>query len=307
MPQLDFNLLLDLDALLSEGSVVGAARRLHLSAPAMSRRLSKLREAVGDPLFVPAGRGLVPTQRALALRERVQAAIQEVQSVFTPDEVDFSRLQRTLTLRANDGFAGAWAARLATNIAAEAPSVALHFVPQPDERIAALRDGIVDLDLGVLKVAEPNIYTQPLMQADFVGVVRENHPITKQMSSHGKAVSTEDFIAWPHISASRCGLATGHLDVALHALGLQRRVALVAPGFQAALLMAASSDLIAIMPEPFARWAQVQQRIQIFNIPVATPPVAIAQHWHLRSHHDPVHRWLREHVRALCAAGLEVR
>lgn len=305
MKQLDFNLLLDLDALLSEGSVVGAARRLHLSAPAMSRRLTRLRAAVGDPLFVTAGRGLVPTQRALALRERVQAAIKEVHGVFTPDEVDFSRLKRTLTLRANDGFAGAWAAQLATQIAVEAPELTLHFVSLADERIAALRDGSVDLDIGVLDVVEPGIYKQALFEAEFVGVIRENHPLISQ--SHAQAISVADFVAWPHISASRCGLATGHLDTALQTLGWHRKIAIVAPGFQAALLMAAASDFIAVMPEPFARWAQVHQRLHIFKIPVATPTIEIAQTWHLRHHADPVHRWLREHVYALCAAGIALR
>ncbi len=298
MSQLDFNLLLDLDALLREGSVAGAARRLHLSAPAMSRRLSRLREAVGDPLFVPAGRGLVPTQRALDLRERVQQAIEEVRAVFTPDQVDFPQVERTLSIRANDGFAGAWAARLAAHVAAEAPGVTLHFMPRADKDIAALRDGMVDLDLGVLTMQEPEIYNQPLFRANFVGVVREQHPLSRKPPQ--EEVSVEEFLSWSHISASRRGLASGHIDEALRERGVHRRVGLIAPGFQAALMMAVSSDLIATMPEPFARWAMAHQRLHIFRLPVSTPSIEVSQSWHPRHHTDPVHRWLRQQVRVIC-------
>lgn len=323
MKHLDFNLLLDLDALLREGSVVGAARALHLSPPAMSRRLTRLREAIGDPLFVPAGRGLVPTPRALALGARVRAAIEEVRGVFTPQEVDFTNLQRTFTVRANDGFLGAWASRLVAALLAEAPNIALHFVSRADKNIEALRNGSVDLDLGVVSMAGPTeleVYSQPLFSASFVGVVRAGHPLA------GTAVSAEDFVAWPHIStssreqelggidtasrrgqelsgvgvASRRVQEAGRMDAALKALGLQRRVAMVAPGFQAALMMAASSDFITAMPEPFVRWAMPQHRLYSFELPIAMDRVEVSQSWHTRHHADPVHRWLREHVWALC-------
>jgi DNA-binding transcriptional LysR family regulator len=295
---LDFNLLLDLDALLREGSVVGAARRLHLSPPAMSRRLTRLREATGDPLFVPAGRGLVPTQRALALKDRVHLAIEEVRGVFAPDEVDFARLERTLTLRANDGFAGAWATRLAAAMAAEAPGIALHFMPRADNGLEALRNGTVDLDIGVQALADSEIGSEPLFHADLVGVVRENHPLFKK----GKpaAVRAQDLVAWPHIATSSRGTTAGRIDASLAELGLKRRVAVVAPGFQAALVMAATSDMVAIMPRPFAQWALTHQRLRIFALPVAAPSVDVFQNWHARHQADPVHRWLREHVRANC-------
>lgn len=295
---LDFNLLLDLDALLREGSVVGAARHLHLSAPAMSRRLTRLREALGDPLFVPAGRGLAPTPRALALGPRVQAAIAEVRGVFTPEAVDFSRLQRSFTLRVNDGFAGAWATRLASAMAAEAPGMSLQFIPRADKAIEPLRSGVVDLDIGVKTVAEPEVYSEPLFAASFVGVVREKHPL-----AGSRIVRAKDFVAWPHISTSMQGLATGRLDAALKTLGLRRQVLIVAPGFQAALAMAASSDFVAVMPDPFVRWVMAHHRLHIFKLPVTMPRVEVTQRWHARHHADPVHTWLRQHVLAICKTG----
>ncbi|MEO6017348.1 MAG: LysR family transcriptional regulator [Polaromonas sp.] len=306
--RLDFNLLLDLDALLREGSVVGAARQLNVSAPAMSRRLTRLREAVGDPLFVPAGRGLVPTRRALALRARVQAAIEEVRGVFTPEEVDFSTLQRTFTLRANDSFLGGWATRLAAAMTAEAPGVSLHFMLRADKDIDPLRNGLIDLDIGVAGPQEAEIYRQLLFKASFVGVVREGHPMLRHTGKgQGKktaGVSAKDFAAWPHVAAPRSvhagGHAGGRIDAALKALGLERKVLIVAPGFQAALAMVAASDLVTAVPEPVARWAMAHQRLEAFKLPVKIPGMDVTQTWHLRHHADPVHVWLRQHVHAVC-------
>ena len=303
LSHLDFNLLLDLDALLREGSVVGAARVMHLSPPAMSRRLTRLREALGDPLFVPAGRGLVPTQRALALKQRAQAAIQEVRGIFTPEDVDFTTLQRTFTLRANDGFLGLWATRLASALALDAPGVCLNFVPRAGKDIEPLRSGAVDLDIGVPGPPESEIYNEKLFAASFVGVVREKHPLFhKKTDMH---VSPESFVAWPHIAAPRRGPTSSRIDDALSKVGLSRRVIIVAPGFQAALLMVATSDFIATVPEPFAQWAMAHHGLQVFKLPVNTPTVEVTQTWHARHHVDPVHRWLRQHVSTTCQAELK--
>src|SRR6187399_1102231 len=96
----DLNLLVALDVLLAEASVAKAARRLRLSASAMSRTLGRLREATGDPLLVRAGRGLVPTPRALELRERVSQLVQEGEAVLRPAEaLNLKQLVRTFTLR----------------------------------------------------------------------------------------------------------------------------------------------------------------------------------------------------------------
>jgi DNA-binding transcriptional LysR family regulator len=295
---MDLNHLIDLDALLSEGSVAGAAKKLHLSAPAMSRRLAHLRHALGDPLFVLAGRRLVPTARALDLRERVQAAMEDVRGILAPPVVDFSRLERTLTLRANDGFIGAWAPRLLARTLAEAPGVRLRFVPRTDTHMEQLRSGEIDLDLGVLHAPAPEIKSQLLMRVGFVGVVRAGHAL-QQLAT----VDVAAFTHWPHVTPSRRGRAHGSIDEALQAVGAQRQVVAVVPGFQTALAMVQASDCIAVMPEPFARWNAGADQFFIFALPVATQAVDIALSWHPRMHGDPVHCWLREHVRAVTASA----
>ncbi len=296
---LDFNLLLDFDTLLREGSVVGAARQLHLSPPAMSRRLTRLREAIGDPLFVPAGRGLVPTKRALALQEKVQMAIETVRGVFTPETVDFKKLERTFTLRANDGFAGSFATKLTAAMKSEAPGVCLKLLPRSERNIELLRHGTVDLDLGITESIEAEVQSDVLLDSRFVGVVRHDHPLFRNNSK--KKVTVNDLVNWEHVSTSPRGQGGGRLDAALKKHGLQRRLAIVAPGFQAALVMVASSDFIGVLPEPFARWALQHLRLQIFDLPVATSRVEISQSWHVRHNLDPAHQWLRKHVKEICS------
>jgi DNA-binding transcriptional LysR family regulator len=298
LSHLDFNLLLDLDALLREGSVVGAARVLHLSAPAMSRRLMRLREAVGDPLFVPAGRGLVPTPRALALKDRVAAAIYDVRGIFATEALNLGEVQRTFTLRVNDGFLGAWATELTARLIAEAPGLTLNFVARADKNIDPLRHGEVDLDIGVPGPAESEICTERLFMTSFVGAVRKRHPLLRQKTD--AQVTAQDYVTWPHIAAPRRGDAAGRIDTALRALGLSRQVVIVAPGFHAALVMAATSDFIATVPEPFVRWAMTSQKLETFKLPVTLPHVEVTQTWHRRHQTDPLHCWLRGQVQRMC-------
>lgn len=300
---LDFNLLLDFDTLLREGSVVGAARQLHLSPPAMSRRLTRLREAIGDPLFVPAGRGLVPTKRALALQERVRMAIETVRGVFTPEAVDFKKMERTFTLRANDGFAGSFATQLTAAMKSEAPGACIKLLPRMEKSIDMLRNGTVDLDLGIAESFETEVQSEVLLDSQFVGVVRRDHPLFRK--NPRKGVTIHDLVAWEHVSTSPHGQGGGRLDAALKKHGMQRRLAIVAPGFQAALVMVASSDFIGVLPEPFARWALQHLRLQIFNLPVATSMVEISHSWHIRHSLDPAHQWLRNHVKEICRRNVK--
>src|SRR5206468_8454409 len=146
----DFNLLVTLDVLLAEGSVARAAQRLRLSPSAMSRALARLRQATGDPLLVRAGRGLVPTPRAIELSIEAGRLVKEAEAVLRPAErVDLKRPARRFTLRNSDGFVENFGPALIARVAEEAPGVQLRFVPKPDKDSATMREGDVDLETGV--------------------------------------------------------------------------------------------------------------------------------------------------------------
>src|SRR5471032_2013043 len=137
----DLNLLITLDVLLTEGSVTRAAQRLRLSPSAMSRALARLRETTGDPLLVRAGRGLVPTPRALELRERVGQLVQDGEAILSPAEnLNLKQLIRTFTLRTSDGFVENFGPGLIARVGKDAPGVRLRFVQKPDKDSGRLRD-----------------------------------------------------------------------------------------------------------------------------------------------------------------------
>jgi DNA-binding transcriptional LysR family regulator len=292
----DLNLLVTLDVLLTEGSVARAARRLRLSPSAMSRALARLREATGDPLLVRAGRGLVPTPRAQELREQVGPLVCSAQAVLRPAEaIKLQELVRTFTVRTSDGFVENFGPALLARITREAPGVRLCFMQKPNKDSTPLRDGVVDLETGVLgKAAGPEVRVQALFRDRFIGVVRAGHALGK-----GK-ITPARYAALQHVSVSRRGLDKGPLDEALAAHGLERRVAIIVGGFATALALARSTDLIASVPERHT--ANLRSGMHSFALPVPTPEITVSMLWHPRLHADPAHRWLRGVFLEVCSA-----
>lgn len=283
----DLNLLVTLDVLLSEGSVVGAARRLRLSPSAMSRALARLRETVGDPLLVRSGRGLVPTPRATALREPVRRLVQEASTVLRPAEaLDLRRLSRSFTLRTSDGFAEGFGPRLIARAQRDAPGVQLRFLPKADKDSRLLREGAVDLETGVVNdETSPELRTQALFRDVYLGAVREGHPL-----SRGRLTAAR-FAAGRHVLFSRHGGARGRVDDALTAIGLTRDVVTIVGSFATALALARATDLIASVPARHT--ASLRDGMFSFALPFAAPEITVSMLWHPRLDADPAHRWLR--------------
>lgn len=292
----DFNLLLTLDALLAEGSVARAARRLRLSPSAMSRALARLRETTGDPLLVRAGRGLVATPRALELREQVGRLVQDASAVLRPaEQLNLHKLVRMFALRTREGFVENFGADLIARATAEAPGVQLRFVPKPDKESTSLRDGTVDLETGVVgNMAGPELRSRALFTDRLVGVVRIGHPL-----SEGELTPSR-YARGGHIAVSRRGLDKGPVDEALKPLGLERRIATIVDGFSAALALARASDLVATVPEQHT--ATLRAGMLSFPLPLAMPEMTISMLWHPRMDGDAAHRWLRGLMLETCAA-----
>lgn len=294
----DLNLLVALDILLDEGSVVGAARRMHLSAPAMSRTLTRIREAVGDPILVRAGRGLVPTPRALELREQVRGLVEQASGLFRSAEVDLSTLQRQFNVRTNDIFMVCYGGRLVERLHQQAPGAVLRFVPEIDGDDEALREGRIDLIVGASSSQTAEIKSQGLYGARFVGLARADHPI------FDAPITPARFAGFDQISVSRRGLARGPIDQRLAELELERRVVLISPSFFSAVLALMESDLILPMPEPVV-WVcrRLGLPLRSFAIPLALEPVQVGQSWHPRFDNDSAHRWLRGLIKQCCLDG----
>ncbi len=292
----DLNLLFTLDALLAEGSVARAAKRLRLSPSAMSRALGRLRDATGDPLLVRAGRGLVPTPRALELRERVRQLVEDAAAVLRPAaKLDLKRLVRTFTLRTSEGWVENFGPALIARCGAEAPGVRLRFVPKPDKDSTPLREGAVDMETGVVdETTGPELRTQALFRDRLVGVVRMGHPLCK-----GR-ITPSRYAAGQHILVSREGHETGPIDDAMKLSGLKREIATIVSGFASAVALARDSDLIASVPERHT--ASLRTGMHSFALPVTVTDFTVSMLWHPRLDADAAHRWLRDQVRAVCSA-----
>ena len=292
----DFNLLITLDVLLSEGSVAGAARRLRLSPSAMSRALARLREVTGDPLLVRAGRRLVPTPRAIELRTQVGSIVDGAKAILRPAEkLDLSKLERRFVLRTSEGFVETFGPRLLAQIEAEAPGVTLQFVAKPDKESAPLREGEVDIETGVVDATTaPEMRAMPLFEDRWIGVARDEHPVLDSR------VTLKRYGAAGHVQILRRGLHSSEVDDAAAAAGATRRIGVIVNGFASAISLARDTDLIATVPQRHTEG--LRRGVSTFALPFEIPAFTISMLWHPRMDGDLAHRWVRSCLRAACSS-----
>ncbi|OAJ59926.1 LysR family transcriptional regulator [Paraburkholderia ginsengiterrae] len=298
MKTYDLNLLRTLDALLAAGSVTGAAERLHLSVPATSHALARLRELTGDPLLVRAGRRLVPTPRAVALREPVaQWIAQAAALVQPPRRDDLAATERSFVVRAPDGFAIAFGGALGAALAADMPRAQLRFVTETQDDDGALRDGRVDLDIGTFRPREPEIEVVELFPQALIAVVRAGHPFA------ARPATARRYAAQSHIDVQRRAGTPSAVDDALAALGLARRVVLTVAHASAAPVIAARGDFVATLSERLARAMAPGLGLVVVPLPFLPRGETVVMAWHPRHAADPAHAWLRGQVPAAIAAA----
>lgn len=298
MTDLDLNLLTVLDALLREGSVTAAAERLNLSAPATSRALGRLRRTLDDPLLVRAGRGLVPTPLALSLAPQVGAVVEQARALLTTDHSpDLSTIERRFTVRANDGWISAIGGPLVAQAGRDAPGIRLRFAAEGDDDVQPLRDGTIDLDIGVIDDLTQEIRVEPLCEEEWVPMVAPDHPLTRG------TVTWQRLVAHPYVAISRRGRAQGQYDELLAAHGLRRKVVAVTPTATAAAHLLFDSDVVCLFMHTFAAHATNRMGLRTLRTPDPMPVTQVSQAWHPRSENDPAHRWLRRTINELTPTG----
>jgi DNA-binding transcriptional LysR family regulator len=285
----DLNLLRVLDALLDERSVSKAAVRLNLTQSTVSGLLARLREALGDTLFVRRQRGMMPTPRALALAEPVKALLQNAARILEGESFDPARSERTFAIAATDYAQYALLGPMVAFLEQTAPNVRLAFIPTEPARIEReMSEGRLDLWLTQPEDAQPRLRSRELYKERYVGAVRADHPI------EGPRLSLAQFCRLRHVIISPDGGGfSGPTDAALAATGRQRRVIVSANSFAVVPHILKSSDMIAVLPERLVRDRS--------DLKLLTPPIAIAGFtmiaaWHERFQRDPAHVWFRENL-----------
>lgn len=291
----DLNLLTALDALLEEGSVAGAADRMHLTQPAMSRALARIRRTMDDQILVRSGHTMTPTPRAVALRAQVHTLVQQAQAVLAPErEPDIATVERTFTLMAHDAIITAIGPHLLESVIAQAPGIRLRMIAEPLSDSNDLRQGRVDLTIGADTTTQTDIAQHTATTDHLVAAVRQHHPITN-LTIHG-------YTAAQHVTVSRRGRIHDRIDDVLATGGHQRHVAATVPTTAAALHIVANSDLITAVPQHICATALASHGLRTLPLPFDLTPVPIVIAWHRRYDRDHTHTWLRRQVNNAVAA-----
>ena len=285
----DLNLLVALDALLAERSVSRAAVRLHLSQPATSALLARLRELFRDPLLLRSARGMLPTPRALELLGPVKQVLDEIDAIVQPRTAfDPANAQHTFTLSASDYVEYALLPMLVDFLERKAPGVRLAVRPLDLQTVAKQMEiGEVDLCITGLLNAPAGLHRQPLYTERMVCVVRRKHPAV------GVHLTLEKFCSLEHVTVSVRGSGfSARIDDALAKLGRKRRARLAVPHFLLVPEIVARSDMIGALPERLARG--YASKLRILESPVKIEGFTVGQIWHERNQREPAQLWLRE-------------
>jgi DNA-binding transcriptional LysR family regulator len=285
----DLNLLVALDALLAERNVSRAAQRLHLSQPAASALLARLRDLFDDPLLLRSARGMLPTPRALELLGPVRKVLDEIGAIVQPRAAfDAASAVHTFTLSASDYVEYALLPKLVDYLEHKAPGVLLEVRPLDLQSVGEqMESGEVDLCVTGLQNAMPGLHARPLYQERVVSVVRRDHP------GVGERLTLDRFCSLEHIQVLVRGSGlSARIDAALAALGRKRHARLAVPHFLLVPEMVARSDMISTLPERLARG--YAKKLRIFEPPLDIEGFTVGEIWHERNQRDPAQQWLRD-------------
>jgi DNA-binding transcriptional LysR family regulator len=288
---LDLNLLLMLDTVLAERSVVRAARRLHVTPSAVSNGLARLRAALEDPLLIRSGRGVVPTPRAAALGPALARALRDLDQAVYGDGFDPATTDRTFTIATADVGQVVRLPRIVAALAREMPRARLR-VSSIDALAATggVAGTEVDVLLGVGEKG-PGVHVQPLYDEQIVLVARARHPTIRSRVSAaqlGKLRHVE-----VHVSPGRGNrqVMTGYAS-----RGIARDIAVVVPTFTAAAAVVARSDLVASLPRSLVEVLGPSLGLRRVATPLAPMATTVNLVWHERTHQDPALRAFRDLV-----------
>jgi DNA-binding transcriptional LysR family regulator len=286
---LDLNLLLVLDAVLAERSVARAAQRLHVTPPAISNALARLRDALGDPIVTRSGRGIVPTPRALELGPAISRALGEINRALHGEVFEPSTAQVVLTLALADAGQLARLPRLAASVASRLPQARLRVV-NVDTMLALGGLGGTEVDVAIgISHAAPGIHRQQLYAEHYVVIARSGHPRLGARAS--RRALTQESHAEVHVAF---GKPSQVVEGAYKKLGVARKIAVVVPTFTAAAAVVAATDLIAAIPESVVDALSPALGLRSLITPLRIPPSAMFLSWHERTHTDPALSLFRE-------------
>ena len=296
--RIDLNLLVAFDAIYREGGITRAADKLHLSQPAVSHALARLRELFDDPLFERDGRRMVPTPKARGLIGTVQRSLRDLQIMFNDIErFDPASREKTFTLGMRDLLEASILPVLADYLTVDAPHIDISSVrlSRPDLE-AELAAGVLDAAIDVLQPVSDAIHVRRIAQDRMVVVARHNHP------GIGKKITLERYLNQGHIQLSSRRSGQSFEDVELSRLGINRTIRLRCQNAYAAFRIVSETDFLLTIAENYARNLAPQFNVQIVPMPLDTAAFDAYLYWHSNVDNDPGNMWLRNCVQRLSHA-----
>ncbi|ANC03662.1 LysR family transcriptional regulator [Pseudomonas putida] len=286
--RLDLNLLVTLDALLSEHNVTRAAQRLHLAQPTVSVQLARLRELLEDPLLLPGPRGMRPTARADALRAPLRQALEALQlAIAAPQPFDPAAARQTWRVAATDYSASTILLPALARLRSAAPGTRLAVLDlQPSALLRQAELGEIDMAFHIARQVPAELRQRSLFVERYVLVGRVDHPGLRRKPTLKQFCALEQVIVSPD-----GGGFHGPTDAALAAQGLARNVVLSVPHFMLLAAVLVGSDLVAMLPQ---RLVVSDPRLKVVEAPLAVQGFEMLMLWPERVHRDPGHRWLRQ-------------
>jgi DNA-binding transcriptional LysR family regulator len=290
--KIDLNLFTVFDAIYSEGSVTRASQKLHLTQPAISHALARLRLIFDDPLFVRQGHAMVSTPLARNIIEPVRLALRGLEVTLSDaGKFDATSASNQFNLALRDVLEATVLPPLMHAISLQAPMVSLAAIQvERRELLNELAAGTLDVAIDMLLPLPNEIRRLKILQDNTVVLVRQGHPLIK-----GK-LDLENYLNAEHVLASSRRKGMGLEDFELSRLGLQRRIRLRCQHYFAACRVISQTDMLLTMPEAYARIANEQFGNQILPLPLAMPSWDVYLYWHQNVENDPGNRWLRQQV-----------
>lgn len=297
----DLNLLVVLDALLTERHVSRAAARLNMSQPAVSHALARLRELLGDPLLVRQGGGLVPTIRALEIAQPLADALAGVRGVLGPQGFDPQGTRHRFRLSMSDYGGAMLLPHLVRDLRQHAPGIDLAISQFSREAMAAgVCDGDLDLGLGVFPVLPPQVRSELIINDDYACLL-------DRRTLEGKPLDAAIYFSRPHAMVAMRDDTINEVDETLARSGHTRRLALVLPHWGVAPELIAGTDLILTVARGSLRDLVLDDHLIILPAPIPLPPVPYVQIWHKSRDRDPALRWLRARILQAAGQGAETQ
>lgn len=298
--RIDLNLFRILDAIHTHGSISAAARALHVTQPAVSHALNRLRESLGQPVFVRQGNRMIATEQTRLMLPQVQAHLNGLYAVLAPPApFDPATLQRVFYVSVRDVLESILFPPLMQQVQQHAPLLTIQ-----SQRVARdqFEQALIRRRLDV--VVDRKHWVDSAIEHQTVGfdrqcvVVRQGHPCIDQ------GLNIEDYAKARHVAVSQPD-APESIDRWLGDQGITRQIALRCQHYFAACQVLVATDLMLTMPAAYAQELSRLLPLQIVDFPLTLAPIELVMYWHQSVQDDPAHQWLRQHIAQALPTALQ--